>query len=276
LNDFYKDALLKDFHKTINPFMSYFVCAVPVCPVRAEASHRSEQVSQLLFGEACELLEASGDFLRIKCRYDDYEGWCQGNQLREITEEVYKIVGTKLAAEWVNEIIFNRKKMFVPFASQLDFLEKDRGFNNINEVVYNGISVVSTSQSFSEETLKKIAETYVNTAYQWGGRSVFGVDCSGFTQVVFKCMNIRLLRDASQQATQGDAIGFLMEAKPGDLAFFDNNEGKITHVGILLNANTIIHASAKVRIDTIDNFGIVNGETGKRTHTLRVIKRIVQ
>jgi cell wall-associated NlpC family hydrolase len=136
--------------------------------------------------------------------------------------------------------------------------------------------VVSTSQSFSEETLKKIAEIYVNTAYQWGGRSVFGVDCSGFTQVVFKCMNIRLLRDASQQATQGDAIGFLMEAKPGDLAFFDNNEGKITHVGILLNANTIIHASAKVRIDTIDNFGIVNGETGKRTHTLRVIKRIVQ
>ena len=103
---------------------------------------------------------------------------------------------------------------------------------------------------------------------------MFGIDCSGFTQLVFKCMNVKLLRDASQQATQGDAIGFLQEVKPGDLAFFDNAEGRLSHVGILLNAETIIHASGKVRIDTIDNLGIVNKDTGKRTHKLRIIKRV--
>lgn len=126
----------------------------------------------------------------------------------------------------------------------------------------------------NEDSLKKISYTFINTSYLWGGRSVFGIDCSGFTQVVFKCLSIPLLRDASQQATQGDEVGFLQEGKSGDLAFFDNHAGRITHVGILLNENTIIHASGKVRVDTIDSLGIVNTDTGQRTHKLRLIKRI--
>jgi cell wall-associated NlpC family hydrolase len=103
---------------------------------------------------------------------------------------------------------------------------------------------------------------------------VLGIDCSGLSQAVFKCMNVLLERDAYQQANQGESIGFLQETQPGDLAFFDNESGKINHVGILLSEGKIIHASGKVRIDTIDSMGIISSDTGKRTHNLRVIKRI--
>jgi cell wall-associated NlpC family hydrolase len=123
------------------------------------------------------------------------------------------------------------------------------------------------------ESIQARATRFLNTPYLWGGRSVFGVDCSGFTQMVFRFFNIPLLRDAYLQASQGEVIGFLQEARCGDLAFFDNAEGRITHVGILLNAHEIIHSSGQVRIDKIDNAGIVNTDSGARTHQLRIIKR---
>jgi cell wall-associated NlpC family hydrolase len=125
------------------------------------------------------------------------------------------------------------------------------------------------------KSIRQLTYKFLNTPYLWGGKSVFGVDCSGFTQTIFKFLHIPLLRDAYQQATQGEAVGFLEETKTGDLAFFDNEEGKITHVGILLSANEIIHASVKVRIDKIDNMGIVRSDNFQRTHHLRIIKRLL-
>ena len=255
--------------------MSYLFCVVPVCPVRSEPSHKSEQVSQLIFGETAQFLEASGDFVKVRCHYDSYDGWCQATQLQEAKSVIEADNNIKICANWVNEIIINGKKMFIPFASVVSFENNFSRADGKNEIVYNGKFLKPSEQLFTDETVKKLTYTFINSPYLWGGRSVFGIDCSGFTQLVFKCLNIPLLRDASQQATQGEAIGFLMEAKCGDLVFFDNEAGKITHVGILLDAGTIIHSSGKVRVDTIDNFGIVNSDTGKRTHNLRVIKRMV-
>jgi cell wall-associated NlpC family hydrolase len=123
------------------------------------------------------------------------------------------------------------------------------------------------------ENLKNTAKKYLNAPYLWGGKSPFGIDCSGFTQIVFKIHHKKLLRDASQQATQGETVAFRSAAIGGDLAFFDNEDGKIIHVGIMLNNHQIIHAAGKVRIDPIDDQGIFNPELGKYTHKLRIIKR---
>lgn len=251
--------------------MDCSICIVPVCPIRAEASHRSEQVSQLLFGEVCEVQERTKDFVKVRVVYDDYEGWCQENQLDDLTTDVLPKM-KELTSDWINQVKIDDKIMNVPFGCPIP----ESGAICNHTIIYNGASINVEKNTMSEELLQKYSFIFLNTAYLWGGRSVFGVDCSGFTQLVFKCLNIPLLRDASQQVTQGDEVGFLEEVRCGDLAFFDNEAGKITHVGILLNSGIIIHASGKVRIDTIDNLGIINAENKKRTHKLRLIKRIAK
>jgi gamma-D-glutamyl-L-lysine dipeptidyl-peptidase len=249
--------------------MSLLICVVPVCPIRAQSSHRSEQVSHLLFGEICEELERTTDFVKVRLVYDNYEGWCQQNQLEEAGSKTASTTSL-LTSNWATEIMLDGKAMHVPFGSSIPA----SGFAGQHAVTFNGPTISVEENKMDEALLHKFSYTFLNTSYLWGGRSVFGVDCSGFTQLVYKCLNIRLLRDASQQATQGDEVAFLEEAKCGDLAFFDNEAGRITHVGILLNTSTIIHASGKVRIDTMEDSGIINSDTGKQTHKLRLIKRV--
>ncbi len=245
---------------------------VPVCPIRAEASHRSEQVSQLLFGEICELLERTKDFSRVRVLFDDYEGWCQTTQLEKTEAEIFD-KSSRLAGGWVNTVIINDEPMNVPFGSSLTFLE-DEGLAKQYNMEYEGSFINPAKNEISISLIKKITRIFLNTPYLWGGRSVFGIDCSGFTQLVFTCLNISLPRDAYQQATQGEEVKSLNDVKSGDIAFFDNEAGRISHTGILLDSNTIIHASGKVRIDTFNNSGIIN-PNGNRTHNLRIIKRVI-
>jgi cell wall-associated NlpC family hydrolase len=256
--------------------MSLLVCVVPVAPVRAGAAHTSEQTTQLLFGELCELLEQTKDFSRIRAINDDYEGWCQSTQLTGTDRTFADPQNTLLAGDWLNNISIHNQAMQVPFGSSLGFLENGKGTIGKYEVLYEGATFNPTDNAADELSLKRYAYKFLNTSYLWGGRSVFGVDCSGFTQMIFRCFGVPLARDAYQQATQGEAVGFLQEVRCGDLAFFDNEAGKITHVGMLLDGETIIHSSGKVRIDTIDSLGIVNRDTSKRTHNLRIIKRMLE
>ena len=244
----------------------YAVCAVPVAHVRLVPDHRSEMKSQLLFGEmvTVEEMDKKG-WAKIICKADGYEGFCQAAQLQETSADLFNAAGGVLAAGWVNAITYNGNLMQIPMGSLIN--EKDA-------MVQSTCTKWQTANARRDEaTIKNIAFKYLNTAYLWGGRSVFGIDCSGFAQSVYKFLGVPILRDAYLQATQGEVINFLQEARCGDLAFFDDENGEIVHVGILLNDKKIIHASVKVRVDRIDNQGIMNTDTGVRTHQLRIIKR---
>ena len=249
------------------------VCCVPVSPMRAEPSHKSEMTSQLLFGEAVEVIEKSLDqWIFIRSLYDDYQGWITRPHITEIPESIAN-EKWHLASDWSNEILFHEQPMFIPFGSELRGLKNGQAEWGKYSWSFKGNHIDPVITQRNEKTIIRLTHRFLNTPYLWGGRSVFGIDCSGFTQLIYKCLCIPLMRDAYQQATQGDGIGFLQEVKCGDLAFFDNPEGKITHVGILLNDREIIHSSGKVRIDKIDSQGIVNADTQERSHQLRLIKR---
>ena len=254
--------------------MGYVVSIIAVTPIRAEAAHRSEMVSQLLFGEPAEIIDTFNEFIKIKCVYDGYEGWCQSTQLINISEAQLATYHKDLVAEFTNLLEVNGSEMQVPYGASLGFfLNNNASFGKFN--FHNKGAVAKPNVLlFKPDYITHIATAYLNTPYLWGGRSVFGIDCSGFTQQVYRFFDKQLPRDAYQQAALGEVVGFLQEVICGDLAFFDNAEGKITHVGILLNSETIIHSSGRVRIDKIDNVGIVSSDTGERTHQLRIIKRI--
>jgi hypothetical protein len=255
--------------------MVYAICCVPVCSLRSQPGHRNELVTQLLFGECCTVGETAPDgWVRVRGQYDDYEGWVPIQQLTEVDLDDFQHAPRDLSADWVSEILYNGHPMHIPLGSHLTGIRNGRGAWRRNDLRYQG-KVWEPSQHPPEpKALRQMSFLYLNTAYLWGGKSVFGIDCSGFTQSVYRFFGIRLHRDSSQQALQGETVGFLQQARTGDLAFFDNEEGRIIHVGILLSENEIIHASGKVRVDKIDSHGIINGENGQRTHTLRIIQRV--
>lgn len=254
--------------------MQYMVCCVPVSPLRAQTSHRSEMVTQQLFGEKSFVIEnAENNWVKIQLKYDGYQGWVQQSHLSEIDEQHYLKVDKDLTSDWVNEVDYNGKIMMVPLGSSLSAFKNGKAFWRKNTVYFGGKVWNPEEIKINPKLIKQVAFKFLNTSYLWGGKSVFGIDCSGFTQMVYKFLNKQLPRDAWQQAEQGETVNFLQEAQGGELAFFDNDEERITHVGILLNENEIIHSSGKVRIDKIDIQGIVNSETKQRSHKLRIIKK---
>ncbi|MES2649487.1 MAG: C40 family peptidase [Bacteroidota bacterium] len=252
--------------------MSLFTI-VPVAPLRAESTHRSEMVSQLLFGELCDLLESTKEFLRVKAHYDGYEGWCQRSQLVDYGSDSY-LGETGFVSAWTDEVLIDGNSCIIPHASIAERRQAAAFTIGQNTLMHLSESIHYPSASDDKAALvKAYANRYLGVAYIWGGKSVFGTDCSGFVQQVFKMVDTWLPRDSGEQANLGETVNFIQEARLGDLAFFDNAEGRIVHVGMMLNNQEIIHASGNVHVDDIDNEGIVNKVTGLRTHQLRIIKR---
>lgn len=250
------------------------ICNLAIIPLRAEPNDRSEIVSQVLFGEHFEVVEELKQWRKIRLQFDNYEGWVDSKQFQPISELAYNTLSNEaivLNADLIDYISApNNTLLPIPLGASLAFL--DHSEINSSQFVFEG-SKASGIQDKSQ--LITTAFMYLNAPYLWGGKTPFGIDCSGFTQMVYKLNGYQLLRDASQQAAQGDALSFIEESEPGDLAFFDNEEGAIIHVGIIMENNYIIHASGKVRVDRLDHLGIFNPETQKHTHKLRVIKKII-
>ena len=257
------------------------VCNLALVPMRAEASDKSEMISQLLFGDHFEILIQQEKWVHIRTGFDDYEGWIDHLQYAEIDMAGYLALHNldTLLAPSISHLITDleaNKQLNLLAGSNLPSFNPDKKIFKINNVKYKIESgyIKPAKRKFNKDILA-ISKFYLNAPYLWGGRSIFGIDCSGFSQMVFKQFGIKLKRDACQQAEQGVVITSLMETNPGDLAFFNNKDGKITHVGILLNNHEIIHASGFVKIDRIDNEGIYNEQLKKYTHQLRIIKRYI-
>lgn len=251
--------------------MEYGISQLAIIPLRAEASERSEMVSQLLFGETYQITEWQEKWVKVITAYDEYEGWISRVQANLLNYEDYLTMQTSAPVLTVQPVTLANKQtdnslLLLPAGSTLPFY--DNGSSWIENEVF-GVNDVGQNEAGIIAT----AKSYLNTPYLWGGRTHFGIDCSGFTQTVFKQHGIQIKRDARQQAEQGNVVDFLPAAEAGDLAFFDNNEGRIVHVGIMLNNEQIIHASGRVRIDHIDGQGIYSEEFKKHTHKLRIIKR---
>ncbi|MDO9183886.1 MAG: C40 family peptidase [Bacteriovorax sp.] len=250
------------------------ICNLAIIPLRFEPSDKSEIVSQVLFGEHFEILEQFKQWARIKMQYDGYEGWVDSKQFQPISESNFNQLSEDaiiLNADLIEYITApNNLLIPIPLASSLSFLNHSE-INTVN-FDFEGTKISGIKP---KKELINTAFMYLNAPYLWGGKTPFGIDCSGFTQMVYKLNGYKLLRDASQQATQGEPLSFIEESEPGDLAFFDNDEGNIIHVGIIMENNYIIHASGKVRIDRLDHLGIYNAEINKHTHKLRVIKKII-
>jgi len=249
--------------------MDYGLCNLNIIPLRLEDSDCSEMISQVLYGDLFEILEVTEKWCKVRLVDDQYEGWIDNKQCKKISLSEFKELSQKTPklSTHLLDIITTATNTLLPISI---------GSNTaISKFLNHSFEGATTSKKLNKSNLTEFAQMYLNSPYLWGGKTPFGIDCSGFTQMVYKLCGYQLFRDAIQQVNQGEVLSFIEESEAGDLAFFDNDEGIITHVGIILENNRIIHAHGKVRIDQLDHSGIFNIEKQKHTHKLRVIKRMI-
>jgi gamma-D-glutamyl-L-lysine dipeptidyl-peptidase len=266
--------------------MRFGISGLSLIPVRKEPSERSEMVTQILFGEHFEVIDYLPGWSHIRLAYDDYEGWIDFKMITPLSESRWQKIEKSPNA--VTTDIFTlipgegEQHLMLVAGSTLPFWRPNLRQFSINDSEFKMPASILPSPGHTYRNVKDsrnliIAQAlkYFNAPYLWGGRSPFGIDCSGLTQVIYKMAGIKIPRDAGQQVHAGTPFSFVEEGEPGDLAFFDDDEGRIVHVGILWNRKKIIHASGKVRIDNVDQYGIFNVETKRYTHKLRVMKKII-
>ena len=255
--------------------MTYGICNLSAIPLRKEARHASEMVSQLLYNETYTVLDKTQEWVLIRFEngpstpstsseaeeagaFAYYQGWIQAKQLCEISEEEYNALKTK-QLYLINKPIAKYQDKLLSLGTPLYEPHPD---------------AVAMPTEFHPEVMVEYAKLLLGAPYLWGGRCAMGIDCSGLTQVCARLCGLLIPRDANQQIACGELVYFLQETQPGDLAFFGDEDGLITHVGIVMGDEQIIHASGQVRIDFLDQTGIFNREKNAHTHRLQVVKRM--
>ena len=257
------------------------ICALSAVPVRAEPSDKAELVTELLFGECYQVLLTQGSWMQVQLAADQYLGWIDVKQHTSVSSEYY--------AEWcaqdhpraldvVQAVSDATTKIPLTLGCRLPFFDGMNVRVGDRKYFFNGTATNPTATPDAPRQaalLRKIALMYLKAPYVWGGKSIFGLDCSGLTQQLFGLVGVQLPRDARQQIDRGQPVHFVTQAHLGDLAFFENAEGRIVHVGLILEESQILHAHGEVRIDPLDHNGIFNRDQQRYTHKLRLIKRLL-
>ena len=251
------------------------ICTLSICPIRKKADEASEMISQIIFGEQVDVLDQEGSWLFIKSRMDGYEGWVDEKLLSK-TNFPYDDKSSNLyyCLDPSAAVMAGDDSRMVTFGAIMPDFDGISFKLNGEKFTFSGSAARVDDLVLSEALVHKMCRKYLNAPYLWGGKTPFGVDCSGFVQTVYRVLGVKLPRDAKDQAHIGMTIDFFSESMIGDLAYFTKASNRISHVGIILEDDRIIHASGKVRIDRLDHIGIYNEETEKYTHNLRIIKRV--
>ena len=258
--------------------LDYGIGCLSIVQMRQKPDIQSAICSQLLFGELFTIVSRkSKKWIKIECALDKCSGWINPQQVHLLNTRQYLVFqqNVGISIELAASLTADSKSFPILIGSSLP------GFDGMSfkmpdgKYIFNGQAIMTDDRKPSPELLVKIAKKYLNTPYQSGGRSPFGIDASGLTQMIFKIMGIPLPRHAAQQSELGEIIDFVLLSKEGDLAFFIDKENKINHVGIMYGENEIIHVDGHVRIDRLDHEGIYNVNTKKYTHRLKFVKRIL-
>lgn len=258
--------------------MKFGICLLSAVPVRNQHSDRAEMVTQLIFGDLLIVQDTKQDWLNVRIVFDNYEGWVDAKQIYLLNESEFNTLNNSPCrySKDLVEIVQDEQHNIIPvlFGSSMRLFENDQ-FSIGNKTFSFTGQLSEPGNKVMVQSVIEDAMIFLSAPYLWGGKTPFGIDCSGFIQVVYKANGVELLRDSGKQASQGETISLMDEALPGDLVFFDNEEAVITHVGMIIEQGKVIHASGKVRMDSIDYHGIYNKELNKYTHNLRLIKRIL-
>jgi hypothetical protein len=235
-------------------------------------------ISQLLFGELVEVLEQKGrQWTRVRCQEDNFVGWVSSQQLEEITPSEFETYQKNFA--FVLDLVHPAQKedAFIPLClgARLPNFDGIRFTIGPGTYSFSGQAVFPEDISSYPQLILKIARKYLEAPMLWGGRSPFGLDSAGLVQVVYRLCGRQLPREAFQQVLNGESVDFVEQAHPGDLAFFENQAGRISHSGILFPDNQILHVYGKARLDRIDHYGIYNTDLKRYTHRLRIVKRVL-
>jgi cell wall-associated NlpC family hydrolase len=254
------------------------ICYLSVIPVRENPSDKSQMTSQLLYGETVEIDDVFKNWYYVRSFHDGYKGWIDKNQIKLMTRDDYGKYSSaaKTAVLSRTALVKDNKDNYILLSFGTGLLKKgEQKPSGFDVEIVDGDIAEADAAAFNFKDLKKFALMFKNVPYLWGGRSFFGVDCSGFIQLLFMTAGYNLPRDSKDQVKSGDDVYLFEEARPGDLLFFGHEENQITHVGMLLEKDKIIHASGKVRIDRVDHYGIYNDDIDNYTHKLRAIQRIL-
>ncbi|WP_230471127.1 C40 family peptidase [Hymenobacter jejuensis] len=260
--------------------MEHGICALSVVPVRAEPTDKAEIVTQLIFGDCYTILLTQGNWRQVCIAADQYIGWIDFKQHLPVTADYFAAWQAQdhpRTLDIVQMVSDTSTRIPVSLGSRLPFFDGMTLRLGEQQLFYNGAATNPTNGSAERRAalLVKMGQMFLKSPYLWGGKTLFGIDCSGLMQQLYGLIGVQLPRDARQQIDHGRPVHFVSQTQPGDLAFFDNAEGNIVHVGMLIEDQQILHASGEVRIDPLDHNGIFNRSRQKYSHKLRLIKRIL-